>query len=65
MLALDEALSELAGYDARKHRVVELRYFGGLTVEDTARVLGLSTTTIESEWRAARAWLAVRLAEPT
>jgi RNA polymerase sigma factor (TIGR02999 family) len=61
VIALDDALSELAGYDERKHRVVELRYFGGLTIEETASVLGVSTTTVESEWRAARAWLAQRL----
>jgi RNA polymerase sigma factor (TIGR02999 family) len=61
LVALDEVLTELASYDERKHRVVELRFFGGLTVEEVARVLGLSTTTIESEWRAARAWLEVRL----
>jgi RNA polymerase sigma-70 factor, ECF subfamily len=61
LVALDEALTELALYDERKHRVVELRFFGGLTVEEVAGLLGVSTTTIESEWRAARAWLAVRL----
>jgi RNA polymerase sigma-70 factor (ECF subfamily) len=61
LVALDDALRELALYDERKHRVVELRFFGGLTVEEVAKTLGLSTTTIESEWRAARAWLAVRL----
>lgn len=61
LIALDDALTELAQYDERKHRVVELRFFGALTVEETARLLGLSTTTIESEWRAARAWLAVKL----
>ena len=61
LIALDEALSELERYDQRKHRVVELRFFGALTVEETARLLGVSTTTVESEWRAARAWLAVKL----
>jgi RNA polymerase sigma factor (TIGR02999 family) len=61
LIALDDALTELAQYDERKHRVVELRFFGALTVEETARILGLSTTTIESEWRAARAWLAMKL----
>jgi RNA polymerase sigma-70 factor (ECF subfamily) len=61
LLALDDALAKLAAFDPRKHRVVELRFFGGLTVEEVARVLDLSTTTVESEWRAARAWLAVRL----
>lgn len=63
LLALDDALEKLRAFDPRKHRVVELRFFGGLTVEEVARVLDLSTTTVESEWRAARAWLAVRLGE--
>lgn len=61
LLALDDALSELERHDARKHRVVELRFFGGLTAEETARVLGVGLTTVESDWRAARAWLHVRL----
>jgi len=61
LIALDDALEKLRAFDERKHRVVELRFFGGLTVEEVARVLELSTTTVESEWRAARAWLAVRL----
>jgi len=63
LLALDDALEKLRAFDPRKHRVVELRFFGGLTVEEVARVLELSTTTVESEWRAARAWLAARLGE--
>jgi RNA polymerase sigma factor (TIGR02999 family) len=63
LVALDDALEKLRALDPRKHRVVELRFFGGLTVEEVARVLGLSTTTVEGEWRAARAWLAVRLGE--
>ena len=61
LVALDEALERLRAFDERKHKIVELRFFGGLTVEEAARVLDLSTTTVESEWRAARAWLAVRL----
>jgi len=63
LLALDDALEKLRAFYPRKHRVVELRFFGGLTVEEVARNLDLSTTTVESEWRAARAWLAVRLGE--
>ena len=63
LVALDDALVKLSAFDPRKHRVVELRFFGGLTVEEVARVLDLSTTTVESEWRAARAWLAVRLGD--
>ena len=61
MIALHDALEQLALVDARKHRVVELRYFGGLTIDETADVMAISTTTVESEWRLARAWLAVRL----
>ena len=61
VLALNEALEELARIDQRKHRVIELRFFAGLTVEEIAEAMGLSKTTIESEWRAARAWLNVKL----
>ncbi len=61
LVALDEALIELAGHDPRKSRVVELRFFGGLTAEEAARVLGVSLSTVESDWRAARAWLQLRM----
>ena len=61
LIALDDALTELATYDARKHRIVELRFFGGLTAEETARILHVSLTTVESDWRAARAWLQMKL----
>ena len=57
LLALDEALDRLAGFDARKSRIVELRYFGGLTVEEVAAVLGVSTITVKREWARAKAWL--------
>lgn len=60
-LALEEALARLAALDARQVAVVELRFFGGLSVEEVSEVLGLSTRTIEGEWRAARAWLAREL----
>jgi RNA polymerase sigma factor (TIGR02999 family) len=60
-LALDELLDELAQLDDRQHRIVELRFFGGLSMEDVATVMGLSISTIESEWRMARAWLSKRL----
>lgn len=56
-LALDEALKQLAELDERKARIVELRFFGGLSVEEVAEVLGVSKTTVESDWRMARAWL--------
>ena len=57
ILALDEALKELAAHDLRKSQLIELRFFGGLTIEETAEVMGLSATTVQREWRAARAWL--------
>jgi RNA polymerase sigma factor (TIGR02999 family) len=55
--ALDEALDALAAFDARMARVVELRFFGGLTVEETAEVLKVSTDTVTRDWNAAKAWL--------
>lgn len=55
--ALDDALSTLAQLDPRQGRIVELRFFGGLTVDETAEVLGISVPTVEREWRMARAWL--------
>lgn len=57
LLDLDEALERLAAQDARKSQIVELRYFGGLTVEETAEFLKLSHRTVEREWTAAKAWL--------
>jgi len=61
VVALDDALERLAQLDPRRHRVVELRYFGGLSVEDVASLLGVSVTTVEADWRGARAWLSVQL----
>jgi RNA polymerase sigma factor (TIGR02999 family) len=55
--ALDEALKKLAAIDDRKSRVIELRYFGGLSVEETATVLQISEVTVMRDWRLARAWL--------
>jgi RNA polymerase sigma-70 factor (ECF subfamily) len=57
LLALDEALEKLAAQDPCKSQIVELRYFGGLTVEETAAFLKLSHRTVEREWRMAKAWL--------
>jgi RNA polymerase sigma-70 factor (ECF subfamily) len=57
LLALDEALERLAGLSERQSRVVELRFFGGLTIEQTAHVLGIGTTTVEDDWHLAKAWL--------
>jgi len=57
LLALDEVLDELTAQDPRKSHIVELRYFGGLTVEETAEFLKLSPRTVEREWTMAKAWL--------
>jgi RNA polymerase sigma factor (TIGR02999 family) len=57
LIALDEALRELAKMDERKSRVVELRYFGGLSVEETAEALGVSIPTVTRDWNTAKAWL--------
>ncbi|MEM8932392.1 MAG: sigma-70 family RNA polymerase sigma factor [Acidobacteriota bacterium] len=57
LVALDEALSRLAALDPRQARIVELRYFAGLTVEETAEVVGVSSRTVKREWQVARAWL--------
>jgi RNA polymerase sigma factor (sigma-70 family) len=56
-VAVDAALDALAEEDPRKARIVELRFFGGLTVEETAEALGVSPRTIHTEWAFARAWL--------
>ena len=61
LLALDEALNELAKFDPRKSRVVELRYFGGLSLDETAEVLEVSLMTVRRDWRAAKAWLFRRM----
>jgi RNA polymerase sigma factor (TIGR02999 family) len=57
LVALDDALRELAALDARKHEVVELRFFGGLSVEETAEVLKVSRLTVLRDWQTAKAWL--------
>jgi RNA polymerase sigma-70 factor, ECF subfamily len=62
ILALDAALDRLAQVDVRKCRVVELRYFGGLSIEETAAFLGISVDTVKRDWRMARAWLLAALA---
>jgi RNA polymerase sigma-70 factor (ECF subfamily) len=61
VLALDEALTALARHDERKARVVELRFFGGLSARESAEVLGITQKTAESDWYFARAWLHERL----
>ncbi len=57
LVALDESLKTLARLDPQKSRVVELKYFGGMTLEETAEVLGVSRATVIREWRMAKAWL--------
>jgi RNA polymerase sigma-70 factor (ECF subfamily) len=63
VLALNEALDSLSKTDARKGRVVELRYFGGLSVEEAAEVLGISPETAKRDWRMAKAWLFSELSD--
>ena len=57
MVALDDALNQLSEIDPQKSRIVELRFFGGLSIEETAEVLGIGTATVTRQWRMARAWL--------
>jgi len=64
LLALDAALEELATLDPRRAQMVELRYFGGLTLAETAEAMAISEATVSREWQLARAWLHHRLAEP-
>ena len=64
LLALDEALSGLAKIDERKSQIVELRFFGGLTVEETAEVMRLAPVTVIREWNKAKAWLYRELSSP-
>lgn len=62
VLGLDDALTKLSKFDERKSRLIELRFFGGLTYEETAEVLSISTTTLDRELRMAKAWLKQELA---
>jgi RNA polymerase sigma-70 factor (ECF subfamily) len=57
LIALDDALKDLAVMDPRKSQIVELRYFGGLSVDETAEVIGVSPVTVMREWRSAKGWL--------
>ena len=63
-VAVHEALERLAALDPEQARLVELRYFGGLTIEETAAALGVSPATVKREWAVARAWLRRELDEP-
>jgi RNA polymerase sigma factor (TIGR02999 family) len=63
LVALDDALTTLAHVDPRKSQVVELRYFAGLSVAETAGVLGVSAETVQRDWRVAKAWLLRELSD--
>jgi len=63
LLALDEALHQLARLSERQARVVELRFFGGLSIEETAEMIGVSPRTVKGDWRVSRAWLERELAD--
>jgi RNA polymerase sigma factor (sigma-70 family) len=62
MLAVDEAMARLAALDPRQACVVEMRYFGGMTVEETAEALAIAPRTVKREWAMAKAWLRVEIA---
>jgi RNA polymerase sigma-70 factor (ECF subfamily) len=61
LVAVDQALASLEAFDPQQARIVELRFFTGLTVEETAQALGISTATVKREWAVAKAWMAVEL----
>lgn len=61
LLALNEALDELARLDPQQERIVELKFFGGLSIEETAEVMGIGHATVERDWKVARAWLRRKL----
>ena len=63
LLALDEALHRLEAYDERKARIVTLRYFAGMTIEQTAKAIGIAPATVKTDWQFARAWLHRELAD--
>jgi len=64
-IALDEALERLAEFDQQKSKIVELRFFGGLSVEETAEVLGIGTATVTRQWKMAKAWLYQQVSQGT
>ncbi len=64
ILALDEALTRLAAFDPQQSRIVELRFFAGMTMQETAEALGISPATVGRDWTLARAWLFAELAPP-
>jgi RNA polymerase sigma factor (TIGR02999 family) len=61
LVILDETLNELARFDPGQARIVELRFFAGLTIEETAQALGVSDSTVKREWRSAKAWIMARM----
>ena len=65
ILALDQALNDLASLDPRLCQVVELRFFAGLNIDETARALGISPATVERDWMVSKAWLHQRLTAST
>jgi RNA polymerase sigma factor (TIGR02999 family) len=65
VLALHESLETLAGFDPQQARIVELRYFAGLTIDEAAEVVGVSAATVEREWTIAKAWLRANLSAPS
>jgi RNA polymerase sigma factor (sigma-70 family) len=65
LVALEDALEELGRIDPQQGRIVELRFFGGLSIESTARVLGISPATVKRDWNVARAWLHRQLSRGT
>lgn len=65
LIALHEALNELARIDPRKSRVVEMRYFGGMSIQETAAALGISEATVKRDWDVAKAWLLRELSQAT
>jgi RNA polymerase sigma-70 factor (ECF subfamily) len=65
LVALDDALNRLASLDAQQSRLIELRFFGGLSIEETAVVMGISPATAKREWATARAWLRRELSKET
>ena len=65
MVALDDALNELTKLDQQQSRIVELRFFGGLSIEETSRALNLSPTTVKRHWASARLWLYQQIAKAT
>jgi RNA polymerase sigma-70 factor, ECF subfamily len=63
LIALDDALTSLARFDPRKVRIIEMRFFGGLSVEETATVLNISPQSVLRDWKLARAWLTREMSE--